>query len=147
MFRAVRAAREDYRTAVEDLDATEEQALAVAVMACAWRLSVVSAAGGLLALAAAGAAGALSWASRWIVLAILAPLLLGFVVSLPLACAGALHAFGHDVSRDARLRFGNGGSVYVYYGWRYAFRGRRRPWGAMTHEERIAVNPDRLDVD
>lgn len=130
-----------------DLEATDEQALAVAVMAWAWRLTVVSAVGALLALAVAALLGTLRTASPWIALAALAPLLLGFVVSLPFALTGALHSFGRDVSWGARLRFGNGWAVYGYYGWRYAFRGRRRPWGAMTSQEQQAANPRRFSGD
>jgi hypothetical protein len=141
----VEVSREDYRTAMADLGATDEQALAITVMACAWRLSVVSVAVGLLALVVAAVLGTLPSVSPRIALAAVAPLVIGFLVSLPFAFAGALHSFRRGVSRDARLRFGNGGAVYVYYGWRYAFRGRRRPWGAMTAQEQQVADPRRFN--
>jgi hypothetical protein len=47
-------------------------------------------------------------------------------------------------NHEQRVRFGIGGTgAYLYYGWRYAFRHRRRPWGALTHEEKLAL-PSRI---
>jgi hypothetical protein len=50
-------------------------------------------------------------------------------------------------NHEQRVRFGIGGTgAYLYYSWRYAFRHRRRPWGALTHEEKLAQNPTRMGV-
>lgn len=47
-------------------------------------------------------------------------------------------------NREQRLRFAVGGTnAYIYYGWRYAFRQRTRPWGALSMEEKVATNPGR----
>jgi hypothetical protein len=143
----VRISRLDYETARADLEATCQQSLAVAVMAWAWRLTAATLTFGLLALGIAAVFGRVLKAAPWIALAALAPLLVGVVVSFPLGFAGGLQSFGRARSREASLRFGTGGFVYVYYGWRYAFRGRRRPWGALSRDEKLAVNPSRFGAD
>ena len=108
MVNPAEVARADYRTAMADLEATDEQALAVAVMAWAWRLTLVSVVGALIALAVAAAVGAISPAGPWLAMVAVSPLVLGFVVSLPFMFSGALHAFrrGGHASRPSRVPAG-----------------------------------------
>jgi hypothetical protein len=142
----VRAWDADIETAEVELEATGSQAFLVAVHALAWRSSMV------LVPAA------------WIVVLLNAPadrmaLALGVGTLIGLFGAQAIATFltfpvayfatgqtWFRGSRDARIRFGTTGLVYNYYGWRYAFRGRTRPWGALTHEEQVALNPARAGV-
>jgi hypothetical protein len=70
---------------------------------------------------------------------------LAFLLTFPVDWFATLQTW-YRGSRDARLRFGITDFVYPYYGWRYAFRGRTRPWGALTYEERVRLNPERAGL-
>ncbi len=140
--------RADYRAATRDLEATGEQAFLVAVHAFAWRLAAVllpvGCAAGLVLLVS----GARPLVVSLVPLAVAAfgPLFAAMIVGLPASFVAGAQPF-YRGSRDARLRFGAGGWLsYVYYGWRYAFRGRQRPWGAMTVAEKRASNPRRAAI-
>ena len=93
------------------------------------------------AAAAMGFQGSLRPRVGYLALLAFAPLLVTFLLTFPLTfVAAAQGVFGRQVTD----RFAFGGSVYVYYGWRYAFQRRLRPWGALTQEERSERNPQRL---
>jgi hypothetical protein len=141
----VALARADYETAMDDLDATEEQAFLVAVGAFAWRVVAVLLPTGCVVSLVLLAAGVrpLAVAVAPPAAAACGPLIVAMFVGLPASFVAGAQPF-YRGSRDARLRFGAGGSLaYLYYGWRYAFRGRLRPWGAMTVAEKRASNPRR----
>lgn len=139
--------RTDVSTARRDLEATGAQAFVLAAHACAWRLAARTAplamlvAGGLIVLDAASGSALLLAA----VLGALGPHLLAMLLTFPVAGYATLQAW-HRGSPAARGRFGLTGLVYLYYGWRYAFRGRRRPWAAVTRAEQVVSNPDRAGV-
>ncbi|HUR13300.1 MAG TPA: hypothetical protein VM097_02275, partial [Mycobacteriales bacterium] len=76
----------------------------------------------------------------------LGPQMAAFLLTFPVDWFATLQTW-YRGSREARLRFGITGFVYPYYGWRYAFRGRTRPWGALTHAERVHLNPERAGVE
>ena len=134
----------DYAAATGDLEATHEQAVVLLWFAFAWRITAV-----LLPLAVVAGAvsvvagGPLLQSAIWPGLAVLAPQLVAAGITFPMAFAGSIQSF-YRGSHDARIRFGTTGLVYPYYGWRFAYRGRKRPWGALTSEEKRAVNPRRF---
>jgi hypothetical protein len=139
------ASRADYATALSDLGATPGQAFVVAAHAMAWRLVAVLLPVGTVASLVLLATGVTSPAAAALpaAAAVVGPLALVMVGTFPVAFIGGAQTFYRGSPR-ARTRFGaGGGSVYMYYGWRYAFRGRRRPWGAMTVEEKRLSNPRR----
>lgn len=144
----VALSRVDYQTALDDLEATEEQAFLVAVNASAWRAVAVLVPVGCvvgLVLLASGARPLLV-AVVPPALAAIGPLVVALIVGLPASFAAGAQTF-YRGSREARLRFGAGGWLaYVYYGWRYAFRQRQRPWGAMTVAEKRISNPRRAAI-
>jgi hypothetical protein len=137
----------DYAAAVSDLEATHVQAVVLVATAFAWRLTPV-----LLVIAILGSAVSLiagldvGLAVLWPALAVLGPQLLAFVCTFPVGFVAGAQTF-YRGSRDAHIRFGTTPLVYNYYGWRYAFRGRRRPWGALTPEEKQRDNPRRYTGD
>ena len=137
----------DVETARSDLGATRAQATVVAAHALAWRSSVVLVPLALLlavlaiALADANPVAALLLAT---LLALFGPQFLAALLTFPVG----FWAEGQSLfrGRDNYLRFGVIGNAYPHYGWRYAFCGRTRQWGALTHEERVAKNPQRAGV-
>jgi hypothetical protein len=146
----VAAWRADVETAGADLEASGLQAAVLAVHAFAWRLSAVTLPLAVVVTARFVADGdaqpvTLLFAAG---AGIVAPQWAAFLLTFPIAGSAALLTWHHrrPQSREARLRFGITGLVYPYYGWRYAYRGRRRPWGAMTREEKMRSNPKRAGV-
>jgi hypothetical protein len=143
----VAAWRADVERARADLEATPAQAFVLAAHAFAWRVAPVTL---LVALTVAGAFVArgdarpseLLFAA---VVGLFGPQMAAFLLTFPVAWFAMLQTW-YRGSRDAQIRFGTTGLVYPYYGWRYAYRDRRRPWGAMTREERILANPKRAGV-
>jgi hypothetical protein len=139
--------RADFETAIMDLGASPEQAFVVAVHAMAWRLVVVLLPVGCVV----GLAVLMTGVSRPLLaalpacVAIVGPLGLAIFGTFPVAFVAAAQTF-YRGSTEARIRFGASGSAYLYYGWRYAFRGRQRPWGAMTMEEKRLSNPRRAAI-
>lgn len=132
----VGSVRRDVSAAEADLEATHAQALVVAAHAFAYRLCVlVLPIAVITVLIVAGMNGS-PWAQAFALAALvtLAPLGAAILLTFPIAFWGGLQSFWRG-SRDAQFRFGSGGYVYLYYGWRYAFRGRTRPWGALSTEE------------
>ena len=136
--------RTDVETAQADLQATAARAFLVAAHAFAWRtvaltlpLAVIVA-GWLVADRAAEPVVLLFAAA----LGALGPQILATLLTVPVEWFATVQAW-LGVSRDAQVRFGIVTLVYPYYGWRYAYRGRRRPWGALTREERMRTNPKR----
>ena len=144
LARPVSAWKLDVSTAKRELEATAAQASVIAAHALAWRLALVLAPLSAFAAAVAVVVGDLHWQAILVApgLGVFVPLLLAFVLSIPADWFGGLQTW-YRGSRDARLRFGITNVVYPYYGWRYAARGRTRPWGALTREERLASNPAR----
>ncbi len=134
----------DVDTAMSDLEATGAQAFVLAAHALAWRtctvtLPIALAVAGALILRGEATPGALPIGA---VIGLLGPQALAGFLTFPVMWAATLQTWFRG-SRDARLRFGITSFVYNYYGWRYAFRGRRRPWGAMTRKERALSDPRR----
>lgn len=137
--------RVDYRTALTELDASEEQAFLVAAHACAWRIAVVLLPVSFVASLVMFAIGTRPALPVVVlpVIALVGPLAVTMIVSFPVLFVAGAQTF-YRGSRDAQVRFGAGGWLaYVSYGWRYAFRGRQRPWGAMTLAEKRVSNPRR----
>jgi hypothetical protein len=139
-----RAWSQDVSTAREELEATRSQAFVLAAHAFAWRLSVVTlpvavAVSGLFLVRGDVSASVVLLAA---VVGAFGPQMAAFMLTFPVDYFATLQTW-YRGSRDARLRFGTTGLVYPYYGWRYAFRGRARPWGALTREERVLLNPKR----
>jgi hypothetical protein len=145
-YSLVGAIRLDVRTAEKDLEATRAQALVVAAHALGYRLGALVLPFAVFTAFVTGVDGT-GWAQAFTVAALvtLTPLGAAFLVTFPIAFWGSLQAFWRG-SRDAQIRFGSGGSVYLYYGWRYAFRRRRRPWGALSPEERRQQDSERAGV-
>jgi hypothetical protein len=142
----VRAWDADVDTAEVELEATGAQAFLVAVHALAWRCSIVL-------VPAAWIVVLLGVPANQRAVALGVGTLVGFfgaqAVATFLTFPVAYFATGQTWfggSRDARIRFGTTGFVYNYYGWRYAFRGRTRPWGALTREEQVARDPAKAGV-
>jgi hypothetical protein len=139
--------REDVARARAELEATRSQAFLLAVHTFAWRLTVVTLP---VALAVTGGfvvrgdarPSALLFAAGF---CFFGPQMAAFLLAFPLLWFATLQTWFRG-SRDARMRFGITGFVYPYYGWRYAYRDRRRPWGAMTREEQVLANPKRAGV-
>lgn len=139
--------RADVETARAELEATGAQAFVLAAHTFAWRLAavtlpvVVAVTGGYV-LDGKTRPSALLLAAG---LGVFGPQMAVFLLTFPVTWFATLQTwFGG--SCDARMRFGITGLVYPYYGWRYAYRGRRRPWGAMTREEQVVSNPKRAGV-
>jgi hypothetical protein len=141
-------AADDVLAAVSDLHASQVQARLVSTHAFAWRAALVTVPVTLLTDLVLLAAGKLDWgaAAGLMLAAFLVPQVIAVIVS-------ALVGFLPDLlslfrgTHEQRVRFAFGGSnAYLYYGWRYAFRGRRRPWGALTHDEKLLQNPRRMGV-
>jgi hypothetical protein len=141
------AVRVDYGTAASDLGATDQQAFLVAANALAWRLTA-------LLLPTAGLVdmvvlltGVASASTAAVVLGVAAfgPLVGVFLVTLPLGFIAGVQPFYRGTA-EARVRFGSTSLVYQYYGWRYAFRSRARPWGALSLDEKRLSNPRRAEV-
>jgi hypothetical protein len=137
----------DVQTARRELEASGSQAFVLAAHALAWRLAVVTlpvavAASGWFVVHGDARASVLLIAAA---LGGLGPQMAAFLLTFPVDFFASAQTLFRG-SRDARLRFGITNFVYPYYGWRYAFRGRTRPWGALTKEERIRVNPGRAGV-
>lgn len=127
--------------AKSDLAATTAQAGGIAAMAWAWRMTALTGALALLATGGLAAWGSLADLAGYLLLFALSPLPLTFMVTFPLTfVAAAQGVFG----KQQTDRFAFGGNVYFYYGWRYAFQGRLRSWGALTHAERFERDPERL---
>ncbi len=133
--------------ATTDLEATVAQAAMVTAYAFAWRSTLP-----LLpvALTVSVVVLVLGWVRLPVALvlpaaAVFGPLGLTLLLTFPLGFYAMLQTWyrGSDV---ARARFGVANLGFIYYGWRYAFRGRERPWGAMTREEKLAQNPNRMGV-
>jgi hypothetical protein len=139
-------ARDDYRTAIADLEATPEQACLIAVHALAWRAGPVLLPVALLVglvLLLTGVVDA-PLAALLPAAAIVGPVLLAMVLTFPVAFVAGIQSFSRGTATENQRRFGTSpGTVYVYYGWRYAFRGRRRAWGALTVAEKRLANPRR----
>lgn len=131
--------RLDFTTARGDLSAGGTQAAGIAAMAWAWRVTALTSALSLLVAVVLVLVGSLDGHVGRLVLLGLSPLLATFIVTFPLTFVAASQGL---FSRSTD-RFAFGGNVYFYYGWRYAFRGRTRPWGAMTREEKVLANPRR----
>ena len=139
--------RADVGAARVDLEATGAQAFVLAGHALAWRLAAVTlpvavATTGWLVLQEDVPPDAMLFAAA---LGIFGPQMAAFLLTFPVNFFATLQTwFGG--SREARQRFGMTGFVYPYYGWRYAYRDRRRPWGAMTREEQALSNPKRAGI-
>jgi hypothetical protein len=137
----------DVERARADLEATRSQAFVLAAHALAWRVTPVILPA---ALAVAGVtvrqgdapASALLFAAG---VGFFGPQMATLLLTLPVAWFATLQTW-YRGSRDARMRFGITGFVYPYYGWRYAYCARRRPWGALTREEQMLANPKRAGV-
>jgi hypothetical protein len=139
--------RADLESARVDLEATGAQAFVLAVHAFAWRLAAITlpvalAISGWFVLREKVRPDALLFAAA---LGTLGPQMAAFLVTFPVNWFATLQTWFRG-SRQARMRFGITGLVYPYYGWRYAYRDRRRPWGAMTREEQVLSNPKRAGV-
>ena len=139
--------RADVQTARTELEATGAQAFVLAAHTFAWRLAavalpvvVVVTAGYVLDGKATPSALLLTAG-----LSVFGPQMAVFLLTFPVAWFATLQTWFRG-SRDARMRFGITGFVYPYYGWRYAYRGRRIPWGAMTRDEQVVSNPKRAGV-
>ena len=143
----VAAWRADVERARADLEATRSQAFVLAAHAFAWRVTPVTLAA---ALAVAGAfvrqgdarPSVLLFAA---VVGFFGPQMATFLLTFPVGWFATLQTW-YRGSRDARMRFGITSFVYPYYGWRYAYCHRRRPWGAMTREEQMLANPKSAGV-
>lgn len=143
----VAAWRADMERARADLEATRSQAFVLAAHTFAWRVTPVTLP---VALVVAGAfvrqgdarPSALLFAAG---VGFFGPQMAAFLLTFPIGWFATLQTW-YRGSPDARMRFGVTGFVYPYYGWRYAYRGRRRPWGAMTREEQMLANPKRAGV-
>ncbi len=133
--------------ATTDLEATGAQAAMVTAYAFAWRSTPPLLP---LALAVSVVVLVLGWVRLPVALVLSAavvfgPLGLTSVLTFPLGFYATLQTW-YRGSHVARVRFGATNLAFIYYGWRYAFRGRGRPWGARTREERLAQNPSRMGV-
>jgi hypothetical protein len=139
--------RADVERARADLEATRSQAVVLAAHAFAWRVTPVTLAA---ALAVAGAFVRQGDARPSVLLiaavvGFVGPQMATFLLTFPVAWFATVQTW-YGGSRDAWIRFGATSFGYPYYGWRYAYRDRRRPWGAMTREERMLANPKRAGV-
>lgn len=135
-------ASDDVRTAVSDLKARPVQAAVVSLNAFGWRATAVLVPIALL-LVLASFGGVASIASpELVLLAALAPLAIALVLTVPAVFVPNLLTL-FSGTEEQQNRFASTSFAYPYYGWRYAFRSRTRPWGAMTAEERRAANPKR----
>jgi hypothetical protein len=136
--------RTDVATARADLEAGAAEAYVLAVHALAWRTTLLTlpvslvVAGWFVARGDADPSALLVAAG----LGVLVPQV-GGPADAPVDVLATLRTWRRG-SRAEKVRFGLVYAVYPYYGWRYAFRGRRRPWGALTREERLRVNPNRV---
>jgi hypothetical protein len=139
--------RTDYRTAVLDLSATPEQAVLVAAHALAWRLAAILLPVAVVLGVVLLLTGAFPLAPTALicVAVIVGPLVLAVFGTFPVAFVAGVQAL-FSSSREAGLRFGATGLVYAYYGWRYAFWRRLRPWGALTLDEKRLADPSRADT-
>lgn len=140
----VAAWRVDVERARADLEATRSQAFVLAAHALAWRVTPVTlpaalVMAGVFVLRGEARPSALLFAA---VVGLFGPQMATFLGTFPVAWFAGLQTW-YRGSRDARIRFGATWFVYPYYGWRYAYRHRRRPWGAMTREEQRLANPRR----
>ena len=137
--------RTDFLTARSDLEATGAQAFLVAANALAWRASALFTPAALIVavvLVLQGGTGQVAFLLA-APLGVLGPQMLVFLVTFPVGFFAVAQAWSRG-SRDARIRFsGLGGLGFKHYGWRYAYRGRTRPWGALSAAEKVAVNPVR----
>jgi hypothetical protein len=141
------AVRVDYRIAQSDLGATDQQAFLVAANALAWRLAAL-----MLPMAALVDVVVLltrdagtGTAALVLGVAVLGPLVGVLLVTFPVAFIAGIQPFYRGTDAE-RTRFGTTSFVYQYYGWRYAFRGRTRPWGALSLEEKRRTNPRRAEA-
>lgn len=139
--------RADVERARADLEATRSQALVLAAHAFAWRVTPVTLPAALVAAGAFVRQGdarpsALLFAAG---VGFFGPQMAASLLTFPVGWFATWQTW-YRGSRDARIRFGATGFVYPYYGWRYAYRDRRRPWGAMTREEQMRANPKRAGV-
>ncbi len=144
----IAAWRADVETARRDLEATRTQAFVVAAHALAWRMTVVTLpvallVAGVLVLRAQARPSQLLLAAA---LAVLGPQFLAGILTFPAQFFAMFQTF-YRGTRGARLRFGVTSFAFNYYGWRYAFRGRQRSWGALTRDEQLRTNPERFGVD
>jgi hypothetical protein len=139
--------RADVQAAKVELEATEAQAFVLASHALAWRLTrfvlpCVLAVAAVLVVRGDARPAALLLAGA---IGILVPQALAFLLTFPVNCVATSQTWRRG-SQTAQVRFGVTGFVYNYYGWRYAYRGRQRPWGAMTRQEQAFSNPTRAGV-
>lgn len=136
--------RADVETARADLDATPTQAFLVAAHALAWRASALTLPVALLLAGSRVMRGEADVVALLLAAATgsLGPQLLTTLLTVPVEWVATVQAWVGE-SRTAQVRFGLVNLAYPYYGWRYAYRGRRRPWGALTREERLQVDPIR----
>ena len=134
-------------TAIRDLEASPAQAAMVAANAFAWRSGLLLVPLAILVPVAALALGAvdLRLAVLLAATATVAPLAVAFAVTFPLGFFAVLQTW-YRGSHEAQVRFGGTNFGFLYYGWRYAFRARQRPWGAMTREEKQQANPERAGL-
>ncbi len=141
------AIRVDYRVALSDLGATDQQAFLVAAHASAWRLAALMLPTAALIDVVVLLAGIVSVSTAAVVLglAVLGPLVAVFLATFPVAVVAGVQPFYRGAD-EARTRFGTSSLVYLYYGWRYAFRCRTRPWGALTLDEKRLANPRRAEA-
>jgi hypothetical protein len=141
------AVQVDYRTALSDLGATDQQAFLVAANAFAWRLAALMLPTAALVDVVVLLTGVAGTGTAAVVLgaAVLGPLVGVFLVTFPLGFIAGVQPFYRGTA-EARTRFGTTSLVYQYYGWRYAFRGRTRPWGALSLEEKRRNNPGRAEA-
>jgi hypothetical protein len=137
----------DVACAEHELEATATQAAVLSLHAFAWRFALVTAPLALASTLIAVIAEDVDLVAipLAIVIGFLAPLVAVVFLTLPLVF-WAMGETWFKGSRDGQIRFGSTALVFPYYGWRHAFRGRTRPWGALTHDERIASNPARVGV-
>lgn len=139
--------RADVETARVDLEATGAQAFVLTAHAFAWRLAALTFPVAVAVTAVFVVVGDVQPSGLLLAagLGVFGPQMLAFLLTFPVAFVATSQTWFRG-SRDARMRFGITGFVYNYYGWRYAYRGRRRPWGAMTREEQVMSNPKRAGV-
>lgn len=139
--------RTDLETARVDLEASAAEALVLAVHALAWRVTVLTLPVSLIVAGWFVARGEADPSVLVVaaVLGALCPQVLAGILTIPVGVFATIRTWRRG-SRAEQIRFGLTYAAYPYYGWRYAVRGRRRPWGALTREERLRVNPKRAGV-
>lgn len=148
LTRVRRVAAIDVSTAVGDLGARPIQAKLISLHAFAFRADLVLLPVAVilpLFLAVSGTASAGAAAAIAIPI-LLAPQVVAWLITLVLGFIPGVVTLSRG-SHEQRVRFAfGGGMAYLYYGWRYAFRGRTRPWGALAKDEKIHQNPKRMGL-